>query len=81
LIVINFKIFKYIKIIFKVLKQCIFNAQQKTTQKIQQKNQTRYDCVTCQTNVSLFNLIIQFTILIQFILSISSNYLILSFLI
>jgi len=31
--VINFKILKYIKIIFKVPKQCVFNAQQKTTQK------------------------------------------------
>jgi len=30
--VINFQILKYIKIIFKVLKQCVFNAQQMTIQ-------------------------------------------------
>jgi len=31
LIVVNFKILKYIKIIFKTSKQFIFNAQQKKT--------------------------------------------------
>jgi len=31
LLIINFKILKYIKIIFKILKQCVFNAQ--TSQK------------------------------------------------
>jgi len=31
--VINFKILKYIKVIFKTPKQCVFNAQQSTTKK------------------------------------------------
>jgi len=31
--VINFKISKYIKIIFKVLKQCVFNVQQRRARK------------------------------------------------
>jgi len=40
---INFKILKYIKIIFKVPKQCTFNAQKKKQhKKTQQKNWTSY---------------------------------------
>jgi len=30
--IINFKILKYIKIIFKISKQCVFNAHQNTIQ-------------------------------------------------